>query len=89
MTDDEWDAWEEWMEMPLTRKFLTALARQSSIHRTAWVEGLWANPQHPHEGEFPDLRARSQVYRDLSEMDRETMTTLMGDINEHERNRSD
>ena len=85
MTDDEWDDWEEWIASPKTQAFVKALASQSKALKVTWSETLWNSPHpNPSNQECMDLKARSQVFGELSELDRQLLGELLS--HEHDRN---
>ena len=79
MTDDQWEAWEEWLAHDQTHKFLNALRAQARFLEQSYKEGLYQNPQDPSTGDYPHLRAKSLVYRELSEIGRLQIEGLMDD----------
>ena len=80
MTDDQWEAWEEWLAHDQTQRFLSLLRGQAKILERAYKEGLYHYPQDPATGDYPHLRAKSMIYWDLSEIGRskEARTEIEG-----------
>ena len=85
MTEQEWEDWEEWLEMPHTQKLLKSFAARAEQFKDQWTEGLWSQPLPDALAEnYPDLRARAQVYEELSKLSRDNLEELLR--HEHDRN---
>ena len=77
MSDEDWEGWEEWLQHPLTRKYLEALGRMAKAGRDEFTMSVWLRESTEISPHLVDLRARSMALDDLSTMDRNTLTNLM------------
>ena len=78
MTDNEFEDWDEWLELPQSRMFLKALEARGTMLKQLWMDGLWseANPD-AGSAQYMDIRARANVYEELSKTDRAILTELL------------
>lgn len=79
MTNDEWDSWDEWLAHDHTRRFLALLRVQSRLTETAYKDALFNFPQDALAGDYPHMRARALVYKELSEIGRVQLEGMMDD----------
>lgn len=77
MTDEDWEGWEEWLQHPLTRRYLQMLAAMADAGRTEFAQSVWLKESTEITPYLVDLRARSMVMSDLSTLDRNILTNLM------------
>lgn len=79
MSEQEWEEWEEWLAHPRTQKLLDHLKRRARFLKSRWAENLWGQTvPDPTSDSLPDYRARSQVYDELSGLNREILEELLG-----------
>ena len=77
MSDEEWEGWEEWLQHPLTLKYLRGLAAMAKAGRDEFTTSVWLRESTEISPHLVDLRARSMALEDLSTLDRGTLTNLM------------
>lgn len=78
MNEAEWETWEEWLADQQTQRFLHSLKARSKFLKSRWAESLWGQDKpDPDSGNLPDYRAQSQVYDQLSGLNRDMLTELM------------
>jgi hypothetical protein len=77
MSDEDWEGWEEWLQHPLTLKYLKALAGMAKAGRDEFTMSVWLRESTEITPHLVDLRARSMALEDLSTLDRNTLTNLM------------
>ena len=77
MSDSMQERWQEWLGQAETQALLTAFKRQSNLLKSRWADSLFHRPVDPQSGEYPDLRAKSQVFDDLSQLNLSMIEELM------------
>lgn len=84
LSQDQAVAWEEWLAHPLSRRLLSLLKHRSDRMQAEWSRAVWGS-QDPQLGNLPEVRAQSIVYRQLSELNLQTLEALLDDEPEHDR----
>ena len=76
LSDREWEAWADFLTLPLAQALFQALAHKAESDRCRWAERLWAGQcPDPADPSLQAIRQTSLVYRRLSELGQVTPQT--------------
>lgn len=69
LSDREWEAWVEFLQLPLAQEFFKALDRKGVRLRKAWEQALWAARQpDPSLPNLQETRSVSMAYQNLAQL---------------------